>query len=92
MVAQNANLPATNERNGLLDALRGFALFGIMFVNITWFSGYAVLSAEQRSALGTETIDTIVAWLVHVAVDSKFWSLFALLFGLGFAIQLERPD
>ena len=90
MIAQNANLPATNERNGLLDALRGFALFGIMFVNITWFSGYAVLSAEQRSALGTESVDTIVAWLVHVAVDSKFWSLFALLFGLGFAIQLER--
>ena len=92
MTAPAERLPATNERLVLLDSLRGFALLGIMFVNITWFTGFAVLSAEQRAALGTDAIDTVVAWLVHVGIDSKFWSFFALLFGVGFALQMQRAE
>ena len=83
--------PTSNrERIVVLDALRGFALLGILFVNMTWFTGFAVLSHDQRVALGTETFDTVVDWLIHFLVDGKFWSLFALLFGVGTAIQFKR--
>jgi uncharacterized protein len=80
----------TTERVSRLDAMRGFALLGIMFVNMTWFTGFAVLSGEQREALGTAGVDRVTAWIVHFAVDSKFWTLFALLFGVGFGIQAVR--
>lgn len=82
----------STDRIVALDAIRGFALFGIMFVNMTWFTGFAVLSPEQRKGLGTERIDEIVYWLVHVLVDGKFWSIFAFLFGVGVAIQYRRSQ
>ncbi len=81
---------AQHERIPSLDAMRGVALFGILFVNMTWFTGFAVMSSEERAGLGTQAIDDVVYWLVHCFVDGKFWSLFALLFGVGFAVQLER--
>jgi uncharacterized protein len=77
------------QRTLFLDSLRGFALVGILFVNLTWFTGYAVLSAAQRDAFATAAVDGPVYFLVHVLVDGKFWSLFALIFGVGFAIQAE---
>ena len=80
------------ERSTLLDALRGVALLGIMLVNMTWFTGYAVLDGDARAALGTEPIDAVTGWLVLFGVEGKFWSLFALLFGVGFAIQLQRAE
>ncbi|MEM7203122.1 MAG: DUF418 domain-containing protein [Planctomycetota bacterium] len=79
------------ERIALVDALRGLALFGIPLVNLTWFSGYAVASASARADLWTPQGDKAAAWLIHFAVEGKFYSLFALLFGLGYAMQTARP-
>jgi uncharacterized protein len=84
-----------NERLLVLDALRGFALLGILFVNYTWFTGFAVLfgaTPERIAALGTLQIDTFVNQIVIFLVDSKFWSIFALLFGVGLGMQLIRLD
>ncbi|MCZ6816860.1 MAG: DUF418 domain-containing protein, partial [Planctomycetota bacterium] len=81
-----------SERIALLDGLRGFALLGILFVNMTWFTGFAVLSSEQRIALGTSGVDAVVYWLIHCLIDGKFWSLFALLFGAGAAVQMARSE
>ncbi len=80
----------SSERIATLDILRGFALLGILFGNLTWFTGFAVLSPAQRVALGTESIDRAAACWIHFAIDAKFYSLFSLLFGVGFAIQEER--
>ncbi len=81
-----------HERLSVLDTLRGFALLGILFVNMTWFTGFAVSSAEDRARLGTEAADAIVNWLIHFAVEGKFWSIFALLFGVCAAIQFQRTE
>ena len=83
---------ADADRIDLLDALRGFALLGIMFVNMTWFTGYAVLSPEERAVLGSPAIDGFVGLMISVLVGDKFWSLFALMFGVGFAIQVRRAE
>ncbi|MCH9681370.1 MAG: DUF418 domain-containing protein [Deltaproteobacteria bacterium] len=74
-----------------LDAMRGFALAGIAFVNLTWFSGYAVMGGPERAALPTAALDPFVRGTVHVLVDGKFYSLFALLFGVGFGLWSRRP-
>ncbi len=81
----------TSDRHDLMDALRGFALFGIFLANIRSFSGWDFLSTDQRVELagdGYALIDVL-----HLAIiDGKFYTLFAFLFGLGFALQLARLE
>lgn len=80
------------ERLDLVDALRGFALFGILFVNATWFSGTAVLGDADRQSLQTPELDAWVRWATHVFVEAKFYSLFALLFGVCFGLRWRPGD
>ena len=82
---------SSTERHDVLDALRGFALFGILLANIQVFSGWAFSGPATRSELSGSNY---VIWdFLHLAViDGKFYTLFAFLFGLGFALQLERLD
>ncbi|QKK03051.1 MAG: DUF418 domain-containing protein [Pseudomonadota bacterium] len=80
-----------NERHDVLDALRGFALFGIFLANIRFFSGWEFLGPEQRNVLAGSAFDLID--FLHLAViDGKFYTLFSFLFGLGFALQLARLE
>lgn len=78
------------ERIELLDALRGFALCGILFANILYWSGWSAMTEAQRvSFAGAEA----VSWQYrfhHLLVDGKFYTIFSLLFGTGFALQIAR--
>lgn len=80
---------AARERLVALDVVRGFALLGILLMNVEFF-----LRPVQALVLGREAwpeaIDRAAGWLVAAFVQGKFYILFALLFGMGFAIQLER--
>lgn len=67
-----------------LDALRGFALLGIIWANVMWFSGVAVSPAEPSQ------LDRTVTFALTVFVDGKFYSLFSLLFGIGFALAADN--
>jgi hypothetical protein len=81
---------ARAERIELLDALRGFALFGILLANMLYWSGWGVMTQEQRVAFAGADA---VAWQYrfhHLLVDGKFYTIFSLLFGLGFAVQIAR--
>jgi uncharacterized protein len=92
VVASSPAAPARpEERTTLIDALRGFALFGVCLGNIlTSFSWWTPTEhAPVTSALQLPT-DNTVYFLTHAFVDGKFYSIFSLLFGLGFALQLTR--
>ena len=80
-----------SERIGLLDALRGLALLGIFLANIEWFTRPWQEFANGM-AQGLSGLDHAAAWTVHVFVNGKFWILFSLLFGLGFAVMMERAQ
>jgi uncharacterized protein len=73
------------ERIVTLDILRGFALLGILVVNMASFARW---SLEQRTALP----DQVAAFIMDVFFSGKFNSLFSLLFAIGFTIQLERLE
>jgi uncharacterized protein len=54
------------------------------------FSGYFLLSEEQQAALPGGAANGLVGMLANVFVNDKFITIFSLLFGLGFGIQLAR--
>jgi len=77
------------ERIVVLDVLRGFALLGILVVNLpgaaaSWFAWGAGL--EPFPAWWDKTAE----WIVSTFFAGKFNSIFSFLFGLGFTIQLTR--
>lgn len=72
---------AVGERSGAPDVLRGFALLGVLAVNLFQISG------ELPPATGA---DRAATWLREFLFTAKSYSLFSLLFGLGFAIQMGR--
>ena len=75
------------RRIALIDALRAFALFGILQVNILsylWGTGGLTVFTDMPSLT-----DRAVYLLVATFVSTKFLSLFAFLFGHGFAVQMK---
>ena len=80
---------ADGERAEVLDALRGFALLGILVSHVPAFSGYEFLPATQQTALDALGIDRGLTALCDFLIRGKFFSLFSLLFGIGFSVQLE---
>jgi uncharacterized protein len=75
------------ERIETVDIIRGIALLGIVIINFTvddtrldpW-NGYAGISNQ------------LAYWPIVFFLDDKFVAMFSFLFGLGFAIQMERAE
>jgi uncharacterized protein len=78
------------DRLQVLDQIRGFALCGILFANVLWFNGFQELTISDRSRMLVSDADHAVLLLIRVFVNAKFYHILAFLFGLGFALRLER--
>lgn len=80
---------AQRERIQMLDVIRGFALLGILLMNIEYFQRpmTAMLFGLDQSLEG---IDKAVGWTVFTFVQGKFYTMFSLLFGIGFVIFCDR--
>lgn len=78
------------ERIVLLDALRGFALFGVLLVNLRDLTLFGFLSQADRNSLGTARLDHWLDLLMAAVVDVKAFTIFTVLFGIGFALQAQR--
>lgn len=83
---------AVSQRIFFLDALRGFAILGIFIANLPYFAGAAFMEPEELAALSTASLDHIATGFDHVFIEAKFYSLFSLLFGIGFGLQLLRVE
>lgn len=77
------------ERALHLDVLRGFALLGILLVNFRFFTE-PLKSILYGSGTGLEGIDLAVAMAIATLAEGKFYALFSMLFGAGFALMAER--
>jgi len=80
---------ADAERADVLDALRGFALLGIFISHVPDFSGHSFMTPAERAGLDHFGIDGAAGAVQDFLIRGKFYSLFSLLFGIGFAVQLE---
>ena len=73
------------KRYVILDALRGFAILGICLANFPEFSLWTF-----SDPAGWTITDKVTRAVQTFLVDGKFYTLFSLLFGMGFSIQLEN--
>lgn len=78
------------ERVGVLDAIRGVALLGILLANLMAFFGVDLMNEEERRAIAGREIGEAVLFGINWFVEGKFYSVFSMLLGLGFAIQCQR--
>lgn len=77
------------ERIGGLDLLRGLALLGILLANVHQMFMPWDIANEPVQFTGSNT-STLIDWfLIEVLVNSKFLTVFSLLFGIGFGLQVS---
>lgn len=91
-------LPTTEEqrqgpgaRLAQVDALRGFALLGILMVNITYMASAYHGTGLEDPGLGGPLSEG-VRWLVAVLFETKFFLLFSFLFGYSFTLQIDSAE
>lgn len=82
---------AAAERIALLDVLRGAALFGIIAANMRGFNG-PLPAYMDHTLMWTDPVSRAAQGLVDLFISGKFITLFAFMFGIGFAIQMDRAD
>lgn len=74
-----------------VDALRGFALFGILVVNITSFaSTYYGTGVDDPSFAAP--LDKAVRYATALLFETKFYLLFSFLFGYSFTLQMASAE
>jgi uncharacterized protein len=91
-VALPASVPSTpatlapvapEERIHALDLLRGWAMFGVLWSNLNdWYSPTDPVNRLDRG----------LGWTQNWLIESRFYSLLCILFGIGFGIQLLRAS
>lgn len=89
-MTQKINPVQSKERYIILDALRGVALLGICLANLPEFSLYTFLKSDVIVSMPTAGVDKIIRYLQYILVDGKFYTLFSLLFGIGFSIIISN--
>lgn len=84
----------TDKRNVRLlnvDALRGFALLGILAVNI-WAFADPYYASTSTNPTYDSALDHGVRFLVELLFETKFYLLFSFLFGYSFTLQMAAAE
>lgn len=80
------------QRIDSLDVLRGFAVLGILAMNIQSFS---MISATYFNPTAFGDLAGANGWvwrLTHILVDMKFMAIFSMLFGAGIVLMTEKAE
>ncbi len=80
----------TNERIEALDLIRGFALLGILLINMPAF--HSPFSYIDPYTWFDGEWDTEVFTFLDIFVQASFYPLFSMLFGYGLAMQFVKAQ
>ena len=82
----------SSTRSARIDALRGFAVFGILLINMWGFVyGYTALRYGVVDASATSG-DRMAVFFAAAFAEQKFYPIFAFLFGAGFWLQMRSLE
>lgn len=88
----NAIPVQSSDRILALDALRGFAILGILIMNIQSFS---MIEAAYLNPAAYGDLTGINRWvwtISHILADQKFITIFSMLFGAGVFLMTSRVE
>ncbi|MFN2394207.1 MAG: DUF418 domain-containing protein [Bacteroidales bacterium] len=80
-----------NQRVEFLDLLRGFALLGIFMVNMPLMNAPFV-TEMGKFTIWTDPANETASWIISFFFTGKFYTLFSMLFGMGFYFFLRKAD
>jgi uncharacterized protein len=80
------------ERISSIDVLRGFAVLGILIMNVQSFSMIEAAYVNPTAYGDLTGLNRLVWSLSHVLADSKFISIFSMLFGAGIVLMAGRLE
>ena len=74
----------------IIDALRGFALFGVIWVHFQQHFSYFSMGPFNEHTPILSQFNETVQWLTNNVMMGRFINIFAFLFGMSFFIQMDR--
>ncbi len=89
-MSQDIKPVSKKNRVEILDVIRGFAIFGIIIANIQSWSGYKFIPFDTIATLPYYDYNQTLHYLFMFFIDTKFYTLFSLLFGIGFYLQFNK--
>ena len=78
-----------------IDGIRGFALLGILMMNIMSFASPMMqysIEGRENTLFTSTAADEGVIMFINTFVTANFYTMFSFLFGLGFYIFLTRAN
>ena len=89
----------TKARIELWDVLRGFAVLGVLLANMQYMTLAAPAAGQETPFISHDPglLDYFAFWFVRIFADTKFVTIFSILFGAGLglmrekAVEAERP-
>lgn len=85
-------LKPTSQKTRLLapDIIRGFALLGVLLVNLTMID--ATLTESKPYFTELSGINAAAAFFIYFFAKAKFYTIFSFLFGFGFFLFCDKPS
>lgn len=77
------------ERNGLVDALRGWSLFGILIANLLIFQ-YGIFGKDEISFFQLSSLDYGGYVAIKMLIENSFMPIFTFLFGYSLILMRNR--
>ena len=77
-----------NRRITVIDALRGFALLGVLLVHMNQHYSYGSAEPYGLHEPFLANWNEGATWFVRTMLSGKFINIFAFLFGMSFFIQM----
>ena len=85
-------MTASSPRNLAMDVLRGCAVMGILWMNITAFALPQAAYFTPRAA-GPLSVESVAFWVVSfIFFDGKMRALFSMLFGASMLLLIDREE
>jgi len=90
-MSQSPQPTSVTSRITLIDSLRGFAIFGILMVNLPLMY-QPMTNVLMNYSFALQPIDAFAEWTVKIFFEGKFYVLFSALFGYGFYLFLHKAS
>lgn len=83
-----------SERIVMWDVLRGVAVLGVLLANMPWMSFAHMVAMDGQDFVGYDPtpLDAAAFWFVRVVADTKFITIFSMLFGAGLGLAAVKTE